>query len=577
MKLSDFVAEYLELKGVQVCFMVSGGAVLHLIDSIQKNSNLTIVCSQHEESAATGADSFSRFAHSKIGLCVATSGPGATNLVTGVSNAYFDSVPLICITGQVSTFREKQNKNMRQYGFQETDVVEIFKPITKYAVKINSAEDIKFELGKALHIARSGRPGPVLVDLPDDLQRVDINPDFLKSFQPEIDVAVDDKQLDEIVYKLNLLLDKSEKPLIVLGAGVRISNSAHLIQNFISKLNVPFVTTWGAKDLISDDNLLNIGTFGVCGPRYGNWAISESDLIIVLGARLNQMQVGGKISDFAANAFKVLVDIDQLEINKFQSTGFKLDLSINLDINNFIGNVKLKKFDTSKWHNWLTKIKSEFSIISEHLQDIKEVNAYQFINLLSDLLPENSIIFTDAGGNLCWTMQGFKIKHNQRLISSWNHSPMGFSLPAAIGASFANPQKTINCIIGDGGLMMCLQELGTVARHNLPINIYIFNNRGHGIQKQTIDTWLNGNQIGVDHETGLFFPNFELIASSFGIAYEKITHLNQVIEKVNPVSSKPVIYDVMINPEQKIFPMLKFGGNLTDLDDSISKPRYLQN
>jgi len=577
MKLSDFVAEYLELNDVRACFMVSGGAVLHLIDSIQKNSNITIVCSQHEESAATGADSFSRFSNSTIGLCVATSGPGATNLVTGVSNAYFDSVPLICITGQVATFREKQNKNMRQYGFQETDVVEIFKPITKYAVKISSAEDIKYELDKAFHFARSGRPGPVVVDLPDDLQRVDINPDILKSFQPEINVDVDDKQLDYIVDRINLLLDKSEKPLIILGAGVRISNSAHLIQNFISELNVPFVTTWGAKDLISDDNPLNIGTFGVCGPRYGNWAISESDLVIVLGARLNQMQVGGKLSDFAANSFKVLVDIDQLEINKFQSTGFKLDLPINLDLNDFIGNVKLKRFKTSKWHNWLTKIKSDFSIISEHLHDEKEVSAYKFIDLLSDLLPENSIIFTDAGGNLCWTMQGFKIKKNQRLISSWNHSPMGFSLPAAIGASFANPERTINCVIGDGGLMMCLQELGTVARHNLPINIYIFNNRGHGIQKQTIDTWLKGNQIGVDHETGLFFPNFELIAQSFGIAYERIDNINQVIQKVNPDSSKPVIYDVMINPEQKIFPMLKFGGNLTDLDDSIPKPRYLPN
>jgi acetolactate synthase-1/2/3 large subunit len=577
MKLSDFVADYLEMNGVEVCFMVSGGAVLHLIDSIQKNSKIRIVCSQHEESAATGADSFSRFSHSKIGLCVATSGPGATNLVTGVSNAYFDSVPLICITGQVATFREKQDKKMRQYGFQETDVVEIFKPITKYAVKINRAEDIKFELGKALYIARSGRPGPVVVDLPDNLQRVEINPDSLKSFQPEIDFGIESLEFVDITAKLNSLLDKSEKPLMILGAGIRIGNSAHLIENFINELNVPFVTTWGAKDLISEDNFLNIGTFGVCGPRYGNWAISECDLVIVLGSRLNQMQVGGKLGDFAANAFKVLVDIDQLEIDKFKSTDFKLDWPINLDVNDFLHNVKLKKYKISNWHGWLAKIKSEFSIISEHLYDKKEVNAYQFIHLLSDLLPENSIIFTDAGGNLCWTMQGFKIKYNQRLISSWNHSPMGFSLPAAIGASFANPQKTINCVIGDGGLMMCLQELGTVARHNLPINIYIFNNRGHGIQKQTIDTWLNGNQIGVDHETGLFFPNFRLIADSFGIAYERITHINQVVEKVNPISSKPVIYDVMINPEQKIFPMLKFGGNLTDLDDSIPKPKYSPN
>ena len=239
--------------------------------------------------------------------------------------------------------------------------------------------------------------------------------------------------------------------------------------------------------------------------------------------------------------------------------------------------------DKSAWelHTDATKDQFDSKLITlgpwtsfSFLSDPKHVSfvlaRYKFV---SKMLADKSTIL-EIG---CGDGVGFKIKHNQRLISSWNHSPMGFSLPAAIGASFANPRKTINCIIGDGGLMMCLQELGTVARHNLPINIFIFNNRGHGIQKQTIDTWLNGNQIGVDHETGLFFPNFELIADSFGIAYEKITHINQAIEKINPVSSKPVIYDVMINPEQKIFPMLKFGGNLTDLDNLIPKPRYLQN
>lgn len=574
MKLSDFVAQYLEKNGVGVCFMVSGGAVLHIIDSIERNSKIKIVCSQHEESAATGADAYSRLSNQKIGLCVATSGPGATNLLTGVSNAYFDSIPLICITGQVATFREKQNKDMRQYGFQETDVIRIFEPITKYAVKIKSAENIKFELGKALYIARSGRPGPVVIDLPDDLQRAEIDPETLKDFIPEPKLFPDDSEYNKISERLNNLLKKSEKPLLILGAGIRIGNSANLIQNFVEELNVPFVATWGAKDLISDDSTLNIGTFGVCGPRYGNWAISESDLLIVLGARLNQMQVGSKIDNFATNAYKVLVDIDNLEINKFKDTEFSLDWGINLDVKDFLKNIKIDGFRHSKWHDWLIQIKSNYSMISEHLHDRVEVSSYQFIDKLSDLLPVGTVLITDAGGNLCWTMQSFKIKENQRLISAWNHSPMGFSLPAAIGASFANLNKTVNCVIGDGGLMMCLQELGTVARHKLPINIFIFNNLGHGIQKQTIETWLGGNQIGVDYETGLFFPDFQLVAESFGISYERIENLSQV-DKINPETRIPMIYEVMINPNQKIFPMLKFGGSLTDLDESVCKPSYL--
>ena len=286
------------------------------------------------------------------------------------------------------------------------------------------------------------------------------------------------------------------------------------------------------------------------------------------------MQVGGKIEDFASNAFKVLVDIDRLEIDKFKSIGFKFDLAINLDIKQVIENLKLERFNNPEWSNWLSKIKSSFTLISEHAQSAPEVNSYQFIDILSNSLPEGSTIITDAGGNLCWTMQGFKIKDKQRLVSSWNHSPMGFSLPAAIGASFAKPNETINCIIGDGGLMMCLQELGTVARHNLPINIYIFNNRGHGIQKQTIDTWLNGNHIGVDHASGLFFPNFKLLAESFGIRYRKIETLSDVERTIEPNTTSPIIYDVMIDPDQKIYPMLKFGGDLTNLDDSILKPVY---
>lgn len=574
MKLSDFVASFLEENSVDKCFMVSGGAVLHILDSIERKTKIQIVCSQHEQFAATEADAFSRVSESKLGLCVATSGPGATNLVTGVSNAFFDSIPLICVTGQVSTFRKKEDAKLRQYGFQETNVVDIFRPITKYVVELKKPEDIKYELGKAIHYAKTARPGPVLIDIPDDLQRCEVDPDSLRSYPKQNKSKSDSEAVEQFSGELNSFFSKSKKPLIILGAGVRISGSAPLIRSFIEELNVPFVTTWGAKDLFNEDHHLNVGTFGVCGPRPGNWAISECDLLLVLGARLNQMQIGGKVQEFAPNACKVIVDIDNLELEKFNKLGLEVDLSINIDLKSLIKSGYLNKVNTEVWNSWLRSLKSRFSIISEHASDVNQVNAYQFVDFLSEQLQDNSIVFTDAGGNLCWTMQAFKIKNHQRLISAWNHSPMGFSLPAAIGAVFSAANHKVTCIIGDGGLMMCLQELGTVARHNLPIDIFIFNNRGHGIQKQTINTWLGGNQIGVDYDTGLFFPNFEFIAKSFGLAYHKVESISQARELLPTKGQKPTIYDVMIKPTQTISPMLIYGGSLTNLDDSVVKPNF---
>jgi acetolactate synthase-1/2/3 large subunit len=360
---------------------------------------------------------------------------------------------------------------------------------------------------------------------------------------------------------------------MVLGSGVRLSSSESVIQAFVEKLNVPFVTTWGGKDLIPSSNPLNLGTFGVCGPRPGNWAISECDLIIVLGARLNQMQVGGNLSEFAPNAKKIMIDIEMAEIKKFEASDLKIDYGIEMNLYDFLTKAVLDCIASSEWHSWTSKIVKQFSIISEHSNDQKEISAYKFVDYLSDILGENIVLITDAGGNLCWTLQAFNVKSNQRLFSSWNHSPMGFSLPAAIGASLANQNIRVSCIIGDGGMMMCLSELGTIARHNIPVNIFIFNNRGHGIQKQTINTWLGGNMVGVDHDSGLFFPDFEIISKGFGIPYRKIETLELAKREINLELNGPIIYDVMINPEQTIFPMLKFGGNLKDLDDSIAMPQ----
>ena len=571
MKLSDYVINFLAKKGIRHAFVISGGAIVHLADSVNEHNKMQIIGTQHEQAAAAAADMYARVT-SNLGLCMTTSGPGATNLVTSVCNAFFDSIPIICITGQVARFRIKPTKSLRQKGFQETDIVSIFKSITKYSKLVTEPSDIKYELEKAISIAKSGRPGPVLLDIPDDLQREEINPKNLKSFQEN-----KSKNLVELnqINTFKMLLEQSKKPILILGAGVRISNEIERSIKFAENLKIPILLTWGAKDILEQSHNLNMGGLGVCGPRGGNFAAQKSDLIISLGTRLSQMITGGKQELFAPEAQKIMVDVDIEEIKKFDENTFELDLAINSELGDFFN--MLSEVSFKKLHNfnpWISNIRKwleSYPICKEEYRSNKErVNAYVLIDELSKKCKDGDIILTDAGGNLSWTMQGFNVKKGQRLISAWNHSPMGGSLPMAIGGALAEPNKDVVCIIGDGGLMMCLEEFGTIKRHNLNIKTLIFNNRGHGIQKQTMDTWLNGRYVLADEKSGLYFPNFSKIAEAFDIPFISIDNHKQ-LNNLDSIFSKkgPVICDIAINDDQKIEPMLKFGSGIEDLDPKL--------
>jgi len=572
MKLSDFVIDFFVKRNVNHSFVISGGAVIHLADSADKNNKMHIIGTQHEQAAGAAADMYSRI-NGNIGLCMTTSGPGATNLVTSVCNAYFDSIPMVCITGQVSRFRIKPTEKLRQKGFQETDVVSIFKSITKYSNQILNPLDIKYELEKALYLAKSGRPGPVLLDIPDDLQREDINPDQLHGYK----VKIHTKNLEKELKSFKSLLTKSKRPIMILGAGVRLANEIERTIKFAEEMNIPILLTWGAKDILHHKHDLNMGGIGVCGPRGGNFSAQKSDLIIAIGTRLSQQITGGKQELFAPNAKKVMIDIDQEELDKFDKKTFELDLKINASIADFMNALDSESFSTLKNYNsWILQIKewnNNYPIcMDDYYLESNRVNAYVIINELSKRCKQGDIILTDAGGNLSWTMQGFLIKKNQRLISAFNHSPMGGSLPMALGGAFAAPDKDIVCIIGDGGLMMCLEELATIRRHNLNIKTLIFNNRGHGIQKQTMDTWLDGRYVLVDEKSGLYFPNFELISSAFEIPYLSINNHKQ-LDKLDDIfkSNGPIICDIAIKDDQKIEPFLKFGAGIEDLGPKIPK------
>ncbi|MBD23672.1 MAG: acetolactate synthase [Candidatus Marinimicrobia bacterium] len=573
MKLSDYVIEFLVNEGIKHSFVISGGAIVHLADSANEHPEMQIIGTQHEQAAAAAADMYSRITNN-LGLCMTTSGPGATNLVTSVCNAFFDSIPIICITGQVARFRIKPTKGLRQKGFQETDIVSIFKSITKYSKLILDPNDIRYELEKAISISKRGRPGPVLLDIPDDLQREEINPEELKSYEHEVQKNdINPTDLNEF----KSLLSFSKKPVLVIGAGVRISNEIDRTIKFAENLGIPFLLTWGAKDIIEYSHPLNMGGLGVCGPRGGNFAVQKSDLVIALGTRLSQMITGGKQDLFAPNAKKIMIDVDSEEINKFDKSTFELDLSINSSLTEFFDEVEGAHIkDLSNFDIWRGKIKEWIDAypicMEEYRLNRDRVNAYVLIDELAKKCKEGDIILTDAGGNLSWTMQGFEVKKNQRVVSAWNHSPMGGSLPMAIGGAFAKPKKDIVCIIGDGGLMMCLEELATIKRHNLNVKTLVFNNRGHGIQKQTMDTWLNSRYVLVDEESGLYFPDYSKIAESFDIPFISISNQDQLknLDKIFSTHG-PIICDIAIKDDQKIEPMLKFGSGIEDLDPKIPK------
>lgn len=575
MKLADYVIDFMVQKGVAHSFVVSGGAVVHLIDSVARHPGMDYICPQHEQGGSAAADLYARVT-GNLGFTLTTSGPGTTNLVTSVCNAYFDSVPLVCISGQVARFRLKTSPALRQRGFQETDQVSLFKSITKYVKLITDPLMIRYELEKAIFLATSGRPGPVLLDIPDDVQRVDIDPDTLVPFEIP---KTSKRSFEHPIKKLFSLIHSSKRPMLILGAGVHIAKCQEAAIAFATQFHLPILLTWGGLDLLPYDHKLNVGAFGVCGPRGPNFALHNADLVIACGTRLSQMITGGKQNLFSPSAKKVMIDIDSAEIEKFNNTTFPIDLPIEADLSSFFA--QCEKMSTDRipdpfevWRELVFRWKRRYPACEESYYSIKErISPYVFMKEISSFTKEGDVILADTGANLSWTMQTIEVKKNQRIFSAWNHSPMGFSIPASVGAAFASKGKDIVCIIGDGGLMMCLSELGTIRRYNLPVKIFLFNNRGHGIQKQTLDNWLNSHYVAVDESTGLYFPDYKKVAESFQLPYFSIQNQDQLFRSLGDIYAQPGPFfcNVDIIEDQKIVPMLKYGSGLDDLDPKIAE------
>ena len=583
-KLSEFIAQYLVDIGVDAVFAVSGGASLHLIHAIGDNPEIKYITPHHEQAAAMAADGYARTKKNTLGVAIATSGPGATNLITGMCCSYYDSVPVLFLTGQVSTFRMAGETGVRQIGFQETPIVEICQSITKYAVTISDPQKILFELQKAVYIAKSGRPGPVLIDIPDNLQRTIIDTKNLVEFETPKSDNDNEKLKGRITQSILELIASAQKPVIVGGWGLHLSGEEKRFLEFAEALNIPIALTWGGADLVSYQHPLYAGTFGSHGMRSANFTIQNADLIISLGSRLDTKSTGTPVNSFSKGSKKIIVDIDNFELMKFEKFGLSVDLLVNDDLRNFFNyfNFKeLKKFrkDYSGWNRSIQTWKSKSNEFDGKFRGlIPGLNPYSFIEKLSLSIKDDARIFVDTGCSIAWMMQAGKFNGQSRIFHDFNNTAMGWALPAAIGSYFANSEGQIICVVGDGSLMMTLYELATLKHHKIPIQIYVLNNSGYSMIKQTQDQWMDSKYYASSQEGGLSFPNYEALAKAFDLRYSELCAEDSISNFLqdNETQYGPSICNVIISDRASVIPQVKFGYPNEDMEPLLPRDEFEQ-
>lgn len=581
MKLSDYVADFLRQHGIQHVFAIAGGASLHLIDSIARTPGIRYVCPQHEQAGAMAADAYARVT-GRLGAAISTSGPGATNMATGVCCAYYDSVPVLYITGQVATFRSKADTGVRQLGFQETDVVAMFRPITKYAATVTDAGAIRYELEKACYLATTGRPGPVLIDIPDDVQRRQVDPARLASFQPSATPSVPslEREVDECVR----LLAAAARPVLIVGWGVKVARAEREALELIDRLGIPVLPTWATMDMVPSNHPLLVGAFGTHGTRYGNFAVQNADLVISIGSRLDTHGIGSPAAHFAREGRKVVVDVDAAELAKFARLGMQVDVLVESDAGTFIRGllnrvreVKLPAAD--EWFAIICDWKRRYPICAPRYYAEGAVNPYVFVKALANESHDGDVFFVDTGCALAWMLQGFDFKPGQRLYHAFNNTPMGYALPASVGASLALGGRPVTCVTGDGSLQVNIQELATVRRHNLPIKIILVNNHGYSMIQQTQDQWLGSRYEASTVEGGLAFPDFCRVAEAYGYPTVTISTNRQLPQALREAINceGPVFCNVEIAQWHRVVPQVKFGWPIEDAEPLLDRAEFLAN
>lgn len=549
--VSDYIIDFLKKKQIEHIFTVSGGGSIFMCDALYR-SKLKYICNHHEQASIFAAESYAR-ANNTTGCALVTTGPGGTNALTGIASAWIDSVPLLIFSGQVFLNQTIGSLNIRQRGVQEIDIVSLSKPITKYAKMIISPNEIFETLEKAYFEANDARPGPVLIDIPADIQNSEIivNNKLYFTKKNKIKKNVNLKNINSLLK----LIEKSKRPLFYFGQGVRISKSNNVVKKIIQKTKIPYCLSWNAIDIFDYNDKMNLGRPGAFTDRASNFIVQNCDLFISVGSRLPYMVTGYNSNDFARNAKKVIVDVDKFEVkNHF----LKFDLKINSDAKVFFDalNKKIKNKKFSSNHDWIKYCKylrKKFPILHNNIIEQKKfVNSYYFIDLLSTKLKSKSTVVTDMGLSFVGTYQAFKNKSGQKVYTNSGHAPMGWGLPAAIGAYYANKKNKVICITGDGGLQMNIQELATIMHNNIPVKIFIYNNKGYLTIKQTQQLGFKGRIMGSNSDSGLSFPNYLQIAKSYRMKYFKLAnhlHLRKNLSKILNTTG-PVICELIMDDEQ---------------------------
>ncbi len=549
MKVSDYIIEYLRDKQqIDTVFMVSGGGCLFLIDSLGSANGIKYIATHHEQAAALAAEGYARV-NNKLGACIVTSGPGGTNAITGTLCNWLDSIPVIYISGQVNKEMTTNYTGLplRQLGDQEFNIIESVKCMTKYAVQVNDPTEIKYHLDKACAAAMSGRPGPVWLDIPLNVQSAKIDPNELKGFELISDVAEPTKeQIDNVL----LQLKKAKKPLLIVGNGVRLSGGVDSVREFVNRSKIPTITAVNGNDIITSDCEYYYGRFGTHAQICANKLINEADFVLSIGSRLYIRQIGYNTQDFARNAYKVYVDIDANELDK--PTLFP-DEKIVSDAKKFIDALLDNQLPVSdsEWLEECDRIKQESpKVLDRHRNKKIYVSNYYFIEKLSKHLPKDHHVITSDGSANVVTMQVLDLHEDQRLITNTGCAPMGYGLPAAIGASV---NHKIICLEGDGSLHLNVHELQTMKHYNLPIKLILLNNNGYLSIKISQKTLFEGRFVGCEQSSGVSFPNFEKLIRAYDLPYYKIENNSQIEDKLIEFlnyTEGPAVLEVFTDPEE---------------------------
>nr|WP_314520945.1 thiamine pyrophosphate-binding protein [uncultured Campylobacter sp.] len=570
-KVSDFIAKFIaeHEDTAKTVFMVSGGGNMHLIDSLGKNENLEYVCNHHEQACAIAAEGYARVSN-KIGIAYVTTGPGGTNAITGVYGAWVDSIPTMIISGQVkfqTTIASQPELNLRQLGDQELNIVDIVRPITKYAVMITDKNGIKFHLQKAVYEAKHGRPGPVWLDVPLDIQGAMVDEADLVEFEiPE------EPKFDTKIPQVLDALKAAKRPVIIAGNGVTLTGANEEFLKLIEILKIPVIGTFARYDIVRNDHELFFGRYGTIGNRAANFVVQNSDLIIAVGARLNIRAVSYNWEFFGREAKKILVDIDENELNK---KTIAADIKIKSDAKVFISDLRSVLKDELDFGAWLEICKNyrkNYPTIEPFRQNVKErVDSYNFFDVLSN--HKRDLVYVFGNGTACVSSyQSLRLYENQKVVVNSGCASMGYDLPAAIGACFANGKKNTICVTGEGSLQMNIQELQTIIHNKLPIKIFVLNNAGYISIRNTQNNFFKGHKVGSDKDSGVSFPNIVKLAEVYGFEACRIENQLNLKGELEEILSKPgaVVCEIMLSPTEKMEP--KLSSKIKPDGKMVSKP-----